>query len=117
MKLIKCIVRPECAAEATGALERIGVSGITITDVRGRGSHTRPTGRYRGVDYDDLVAMAMIDVVAADDLVDEVVRVVLDYTRTGPAGDGKIFIMAVEGGIRFGRECRIQPEPAFDGWA
>jgi nitrogen regulatory protein PII len=98
MKLIKCIVRPECTAEATDALERIGVSGLTVTDVRGRGSQTRPTGRYRGVDYADLTAMSMIDVVATDDLVDDVVRAVLDYTRTGPAGDGKIFVMAVEEG-------------------
>ena len=98
MKLIKCIVRPECVAEATDALEQIGVSGITITEVRGRGLQTRPTGRYRGVDYDETVPMSMIDVVASDDIVDEVVRAVLDCTHTGPSGDGRIFVMSVEEG-------------------
>ena len=44
MKLVKCIVRPDFVAEVTAALEMLGVSGITVTDVRGRGRRTRPVG-------------------------------------------------------------------------
>ena len=51
MKLVKCIVRPDFVAEVTAALETLGVSGITVTDVRGRGRRTRPVGDFRGLQY------------------------------------------------------------------
>ena len=98
MKLIRCIVRPDKVSEATGALERVGVSGLTVIDVRGRGRRTRPTGLYRGVIYDTLAPMSMIDVVAADDLVDDIVMAVIDHARTGQFGDGRVFVMSVEEG-------------------
>ncbi len=98
MKLIRCIVRPDKVSEATGALERAGVSGLTVIDVRGRGRRTRPTGLYRGVIYDTLAPMSMIDVVAADDLVDDIVTAVIDHARTGQFGDGRVFVMSVEEG-------------------
>ncbi len=97
MKLVKCIVRPETAADATAALEKIGISGITISDVRGRGLRTRPTTRYRGLALEELLPMCMLDIVAPDDLVEEIVRVVIDHARTGHSGDGRVFVLAVEG--------------------
>jgi len=97
-KLIKCIVRTEQVAEATDALEILGVSGITVTDVRGRGRRTRPTAIYRGASYDRFLSMSMIDVVADDDLVPDIVRTVLDRARTGQFGDGRILVLPVEEG-------------------
>ncbi len=96
MKLVKCIVRPDSVAEATAALERLGVSGITITEVRGRGSRTRPVGDFRGFQYDRYLPMTMIDVIAADDLVEDIVKVVIDHTRTGKFGDGRVLVMPIE---------------------
>lgn len=98
MKLIKCIVRPEKVADVVDALERIGVSGVTVTEARGRGRRTRPTSSYRGVGYDAFRSMSVIDVVACDDLVDDIVHAVIDYTRTGQFGDGRVFVMPVEEG-------------------
>ena len=106
MKLVKCIVRPDLVAAARSALERLGVSGITVTDVRGRGRRTRPTGDFRGVGYERWVAMSMIDVIAADDLVDEIVHAVIEHTRTGEFGDGRVLVMPIEIGYSIRtRQC------------
>jgi nitrogen regulatory protein P-II 1 len=72
------------------------VSGITVTDVRGRGRRTRPVGDFRGFQYDRFLRMAMIDVITADELVDDIVRSVLAHTRTGEYGDGRVLIMPIE---------------------
>ena len=96
MKLVKCIVRPDFVAEVTAALETLGVSGITVTDVRGRGRRTRPVGDFRGLRYDRFSSMAMIDVITSDEFVDDIVRAVIDHTRTGEYGDGRVLIMPIE---------------------
>ena len=96
MKLIKCIMRREQVAEAADALEALGVSGLTVTEVRGRGRRTRPIVVYRGATYDAFSPMSMIDVVADDDLVPDIVRVVLDHARTGEFGDGRVVVLPVE---------------------
>jgi nitrogen regulatory protein PII len=98
MKLIRCIVRPGVVTEAVEELEKLGVSGVTVSEVRGRGLHTRPTGTYRGASYQQMLPMAMIDVVASDEAVDDVVDAVLALARTGHAGDGRVFVMPVEVG-------------------
>jgi len=106
MKLVKCIVRPDFVAEATSALEKLGVSGITVTEVRGRGRRTRPIGDFRGVEYERFLPMSMIDVIAADDLVDDIVQVVIDHTRTGEFGDGRVLVMPIEEGYSIRtRQC------------
>lgn len=98
MKLVKCIIRPGSLACVTCALETLGVSGVTVFDVRGRGKRTRPVGDFRGVQYDRYLAMCMLEVVAADDLVDDIIRVVIDHTRTGSFGDGRVFVMPIDAG-------------------
>ena len=106
MKLVKCIVRPDLVAEATSALEQLGVSGITVTDVRGRGRRTRPIGDFRGVPYGRFLAMSMIDIIAADDLVDDIVQLVIERTRTGEFGDGRVLVMPIEEGYSIRtRQC------------
>jgi len=106
MKLVKCIVRPDFVSEVTTALESLGVSGLTVTDVRGRGRRTRPVGDFRGFQYDRFSPMAMLDVIAPDDLVDDIVRLVIDHTRTGEYGDGRVLIMPIEEGYSIRtRQC------------
>jgi nitrogen regulatory protein PII len=106
MKLIKCIVRQDFVIGATSALEKLGVSGITVTDVRGRGRRTRPIGDFRGIEYERYLPMSMIDIIAPDDLVDDIVRAVIDHTRTGEFGDGRVLVMPIEEGYSIRtRQC------------
>lgn len=106
MKLVKCIVRPDSVADATSALESLGVSGVTVLDVRGRGKRTRPVGDFRGVRYERFVAMSMLEIIAPDDLVDEIVCAVIAHTRTGKFGDGRVLVMPIEEGYSIRtRQC------------
>ena len=106
MKLVKCIVRPDSVAEATLALERLGVSGITVADVRGRGKRTRPIGDFRGVKYERFLSMSMLEVIVQDEFVDDIVKAVIDHTRTGEFGDGRVLVMPIEEGYSIRtRQC------------
>ena len=106
MKLVKCIVRRDLVAHTTCALERLGVSGVTVTDVRGRGKRTRPKGEFRGIEYERFEPMSMIDVIVSDDFVDDIVRAVIDHTRTGQFGDGRVVVMPIEEGYTIRtRQC------------
>jgi nitrogen regulatory protein P-II 1 len=97
MKLIKCVVREEKIDETTDALKALDLSGLTVSRVLGRGSRERQMGYYRDVAFEiQLLSKMMIDVVAPDDVVDDVVRVVTETARTGAVGDGRIFVMTVE---------------------
>ena len=106
MKLVKCIVRPDFVIEVTSALEKLGVSGLTVTDVRGRGRRTRPVGDFRGIEYERFLPMSMLDVIAPDDLVDDIVQLVINHTRTGEFGDGRVLVMPIEEGYSIRtRQC------------
>ncbi|HEY7186914.1 MAG TPA: P-II family nitrogen regulator [Vicinamibacterales bacterium] len=106
MKLVKCIVRPDSVSDATLALENLGVSGVTVTEVRGRGQRTRPIGDFRGVKYERFLSMAQLEVIAADDLVDDIVKAVIDHTRTGEFGDGRVLVIPIEEGYSIRtRQC------------
>ena len=97
MKLIKCVVREEKVTETTDALKALDLSGLTVSRVLGRGTCEAHTEFYRGVAYQvRLLPKMMIDVVAPDELVDDIVRVVTETARTGVVGDGRIFVMTVE---------------------
>ena len=97
MKLIKCIVRPYKAEVTTDALKQIDLSGLTVTEVGGRGRRTNPMGSWRGSEYEmRYMPQMMIDVVVSDCMVDDVVRIVMEAARTGQRGDGQLFIMPVE---------------------
>jgi nitrogen regulatory protein PII len=97
MKLIKCIVRPNRVDEIKDALEKVSVSGMTVTEVRGHGRQKGHKAVYRGREYEvSLLPKMMIDVVAPDALVDDIVRTVVEAARTGEIGDGRIFVMPVE---------------------
>jgi nitrogen regulatory protein PII len=96
MKLIKCIVRSAKADEVADALKALDVSGLTITEVRGRG-RKKLTLVYRGCEQPArALPQTMIDVVVPEYLVDDVVRVVMDTAHTGERGDGRIFVMPID---------------------
>lgn len=106
MKLVKCIVRPDSVAGVICALESFGVSGVTVLDVRGRGKRTRPTGAFRGHTYERCLPMSMLEIVAADDVVDDVVSVVIEHTRTGQFGDGRVLVIPIDEGYSIRtRQC------------
>jgi nitrogen regulatory protein PII len=97
MKLVKAIVRPDKVDEVRDALEKIKVSGMTVTDVRGHGRQKGHTAVYRGKEYSvTLLPKVEIEVVVPDDVVDEVIQTVITAARTGEIGDGRVFVMPVE---------------------
>ena len=99
MKLIKSIVRPTKVDEVREALEKLSVSGMTVTDVRGHGRQKGHTAMYRGREYSvSLLPKVEIEVVVADDVVDEVIAAIVRAARTGEIGDGRVFVLPVEQG-------------------
>jgi len=100
MKLIKCIVRPNKVDEVRTALERVSVSGMTITEVRGHGRQRGHRAVYRGREYEvSLLPKTMIEMAVPDDAVDAVIRVVMTAARTGDIGDGRIWVLAIDEGF------------------
>jgi nitrogen regulatory protein P-II 1 len=99
MKLIKCIIRPNKVDDVRHALEKASVAGMTVTEVRGHGRQKGHKAIYRGREYDvSLLPKTTIEMVVSDDLVDEVIRVVMQTARTGDIGDGRIFVLPVDDG-------------------
>ena len=97
MKLIKSIVRPDKVDEVRDALEKLKISGMTVTDVRGHGRQKGHTAVYRGKEYSvTLLPKVQIEVVVPDNVVDEVIQAIVRAARTGEIGDGRVFILPVE---------------------
>jgi len=96
MKLIKAIVRPNKVDEVKAALEKLQVSGMTVTEVRGHGQQKGHTAIYRGQEYQvSLLPKMQIDVVVPDLSVEEVIKAIAETARTGEIGDGRIFVIPV----------------------
>ncbi|WP_298195529.1 P-II family nitrogen regulator [Ferrovum sp.] len=101
MKLITAIVKPFKLDEVREALPEVGVSGLTVTEVKGFGRQKGHTELYRGAEYIvDFLPKVKIEVVVTDTLVDKVVDAVIHSARTGKIGDGKIFVVDVEQAVR-----------------
>ena len=99
MKLIKSIVRPNKVDDVREALEKLNVSGMTVTDVRGHGRQKGHTAMYRGNEYSvSLLPKVEIEVVVPDDSVEEVIAAIIHAARTGEIGDGRVFVLPVEQG-------------------
>jgi nitrogen regulatory protein PII len=97
MKLIKAIVRPNKVDEVKDALTRIGISGMTVTEVRGHGKQKGHTAIYRGKEYNvSLLPKMQIEVVLADSTVDDAIKAIVESARTGEIGDGRVFVLPVE---------------------
>src|SRR5204863_4855008 len=101
MKLISAIIKPFKLDEVREALSEIGVSGITVTEVKGFGRQKGHTELYRGAEYVvDFLPKVKVEVVVEDDLADRTVEAIENAARTGRIGDGKIFVLPVEQAIR-----------------
>ena len=87
MKLVKAIVRPNKVDDVRGALEKLSLPGMTVTDVRGHGRQKGHTAVYRGKEYEvSLLPKVEIEVVVGDDMLEEVVEAVVRAARTGEIG-------------------------------
>src|ERR1700709_291236 len=101
MKLITAIIKPFKLDEAREALSAIGVSGITVTEVKGFGRQKGHTELYRGAEYVvDFLPKVKVEVVVDDGVAEQVVDAIIKAARTGKIGDGKIFVQEVEQVIR-----------------
>ena len=97
MKLIKAVVRPNKLDEVKEALDKVHVSGITVTEVRGHGRQKGHTAIYRGKEYDvTLLPKIEIEVIVADEALDSAVEAIVSAARTGEIGDGRVFVTPVE---------------------
>jgi nitrogen regulatory protein PII len=101
MKLITAIVKPFKLDDVREALSEIGVSGVTVTEVKGFGRQKGHTELYRGAEYVvDFLPKAKVEVAVGDVLVDQAVEVIAKAANTGKIGDGKIFVTNLEQVVR-----------------
>ncbi len=101
MKKIEAVVKPFKLDEVREALSEIGVTGLTVTEVKGFGRQKGHTELYRGAEYVvDFLPKVKVEVVVADKLVDVAIEAIIKAARTGKIGDGKIFVTSVEQVIR-----------------
>ena len=101
MKLVTAIIKPFKLDDVRAALSDIGVSGMTVTEVKGFGRTGGKKEVYRGSAYVvDFVPKTRIEVAVRGDLVDQVIEAVIKSAKTGKVGDGKIFITDIERVIR-----------------
>ncbi len=101
MKLITAIVKPFKLDDVREALSDLGVSGVTVTEVKGFGRQKGHTELYRGAEYVvDFLPKAKVEVAVADQLVTQAVEAITRVANTGKIGDGKIFVTNLEQVVR-----------------
>jgi nitrogen regulatory protein P-II 1 len=101
MKKIEAIIKPFKLDEVKGALHEIGVTGMTVSEVRGFGRQKGHTEVYRGAEYVvDFLPKIKIEVVVEDALLPRAVEIIQQAARTDKIGDGKIFVLPVEEVVR-----------------
>jgi len=101
MKKIEAIIKPFKLDEVREALAEVGVTGLTVTEVKGFGRQKGHTELYRGAEYVvDFLPKVKIEVVVGSDKLDAVLDAIVKAARTGKIGDGKIFVMSVEQVVR-----------------
>ena len=101
MKKIEAIIKPFKLDEVREGLSEVGITGLTVTEVKGFGRQKGHTELYRGAEYVvDFLPKIKVEVVLADDIVDQAVEAIVKAAHTGKIGDGKIFITPVEQVIR-----------------
>ncbi|MBT9590712.1 MAG: P-II family nitrogen regulator [Thiobacillus sp.] len=101
MKKIEAIIKPFKLDEVREALSEIGVTGLTVTEVKGFGRQKGHTELYRGAEYVvDFLPKVKLEVVVADSLLDRAMESIIAAARTGKIGDGKIFVTTVEQVVR-----------------
>ncbi|MDP2109294.1 MAG: P-II family nitrogen regulator [Thiobacillus sp.] len=101
MKKIEAIIKPFKLDEVREALSEIGVTGLTVTEVKGFGRQKGHTELYRGAEYVvDFLPKVKLEVVIADSLLERAMEAIIAAARTGKIGDGKIFVSEMEQVVR-----------------
>jgi nitrogen regulatory protein P-II 1 len=101
MKKIEAIIKPFKLDEVREALSEVGVTGMTVTEVKGFGRQKGHTELYRGAEYVvDFLPKLKLELVVADSQTERAVEAIINAARTGKIGDGKIFVTSVEQVIR-----------------
>ncbi|WP_194097854.1 P-II family nitrogen regulator [Marivivens aquimaris] len=101
MKLIVAAIKPFKLDEVREAVTAIGVRGMMVTEIKGFGSQSGHTEIYRGAEYAvHYVPKVKLEIVVPDNMVDQVIETISSKANTGKIGDGKIFVMDVEGAVR-----------------
>lgn len=101
MKKIEAIIKPFKLDEVKEALNKLGIQGMTVTEVKGFGRQKGHTELYRGAEYVvDFLPKVKIEVGVSEEMVSKVVDTITESARTGKIGDGKIFVLPIEETIR-----------------
>lgn len=101
MKLVTAIVKPFTLEDVKGALERIGILGMTVSEVQGFGRQKGHTEVYRGAEYSvDFVPKIRVEVVVDEAHVDKTIDALVEAARTGKIGDGKVWVTSVDTVVR-----------------
>jgi nitrogen regulatory protein P-II 1 len=101
MKKIEAIIKHFKLDEVRDALNKVGVKGMTVTEVKGFGRQKGHMEVYRGVEYEvKFLPKVKLEVAVAEDQLDEVLKVIQENAKTGEIGDGKIFVSSLEETIR-----------------
>ncbi len=101
MKKVEAIIKPFKLDDVKEALTKLGIVGMTVTEVRGFGRQKGHTELYRGSEYTvDFLPKVKVEVVVPDAMADTVVSTVVAVAKTGSIGDGKVFVLPVEESVR-----------------
>ena len=101
MKKIEAIIKPFKLDEVREALSEVGVSGLTVTEVKGFGRQKGHTELYRGAEYVvDFLPKVKVEMILGDSMVERAIEAIVKAARTGKIGDGKIFVTEVEQVVR-----------------
>ncbi|MGE4313120.1 MAG: P-II family nitrogen regulator [Pseudobdellovibrionaceae bacterium] len=101
MKMVMAVIKPFKLDDVRDALMKIGIEGMTVTDVKGFGRQKGKTEVYRGQEYTvSFLPKIKLELVVADKQADEVVKAIQDTAGTGRIGDGKIFVWDIESAVR-----------------
>lgn len=101
MKKIEAIIRPSCLKDVEQALMEVGITGMTVMDAIGLGRQKGYHEVYRGSEYNvNFLSKIKIEIVVDEDIVDNCVEAIMQASRTGNIGDGKIFISSIEKVLR-----------------
>ena len=101
MKLITAIIKPYKVEDVRSSLDAIGVTGMTMTEVKGYGRQKGHTELYRGAEYTiDFLPKIKIEIAISDEMVDQVKSAIIDAAGSGKIGDGKIFVSTIDEVVR-----------------
>ena len=101
MKFVTAIIKPFKVEEVRLALDKIGISGLTMTEVKGFGRQKGHTELYRGAEYTiDFLPKIKIEIAVSDEMVEQVKTAIVESAGSGKIGDGKIFVSSIEEVVR-----------------